>query len=163
MRPDSVLSRVIAGIKAYPGGVESGTLAFAIGANMDATSGRLNESEKLGAAWPVRSYSANNRALWFPTEADRATWLGLHMPVRRRATAKRGRGVPPGVTIGAVKRSDADATNPNSVVVQVIPSPTYDSRFQCAPGQTVYGCGFSVVGIGRDVDTGRGWGQEAAP
>jgi hypothetical protein len=34
---------------------------------------------------------------------------------------------------------------------------THDPRFQCAPGEQPFGAGFSAVGIGRDVDTGRAW------
>lgn len=37
------------------------------------------------------------------------------------------------------------------------PSYTHDPRHQCAPGEQPFGAGFSAVGIGRDLNTGRPW------
>ena len=34
---------------------------------------------------------------------------------------------------------------------------THDPRYQCAPGEQPYGAGFSAVGIGRSVITGKAW------
>lgn len=33
----------------------------------------------------------------------------------------------------------------------------YDPRYQFAPGAVTFGAGFTAVGVGRDVDTGKGW------
>jgi hypothetical protein len=35
----------------------------------------------------------------------------------------------------------------------------YDPRYQCAPGEQPWGAGFAAAGIGRDIATGRQWGQ----
>jgi hypothetical protein len=43
--------------------------------------------------------------------------------------------------------------------VTIGPCLGYDPRYQIAPGARVHGAGFASVGIGRDVDTGRGWGS----
>lgn len=47
--------------------------------------------------------------------------------------------------------------------VQPTRGPSYlgDPRYQVLPGERVFGAGFSAVGIGRDVETGRGWGEGA--
>lgn len=47
---------------------------------------------------------------------------------------------------------------PDDVKVTKCPDYTHNHRFQCAPGEQPFGAGFSAVGIGRNVDTGRAWG-----
>ena len=54
---------------------------------------------------------------------------------------------------------DQPAVTPAGLVPQRAAAPTHDTRYQCAPGEQPYGAGFAAVGIGRDVDTGRTWGQ----
>jgi hypothetical protein len=39
--------------------------------------------------------------------------------------------------------------------------PGFDARYQVAPGARVFGAGFSAVGIGRDVTTGKPWQDKA--
>lgn len=46
---------------------------------------------------------------------------------------------------------------PAGVKVTRGPSWTHDPRYQCRPGDEPFGAGFSSVGIGRDIDTGRAW------
>ena len=58
-------------------------------------------------------------------------------------------------------RRDMPAIVPAGVRVQRLTAPTHDARYQCAPGEQPYGAGFAAVGVGRDVDTGRTWGDRA--
>jgi hypothetical protein len=46
-----------------------------------------------------------------------------------------------------------------TVQVTVLPCATFDPRYQCDPAVPVEGAGFSSAGIGRDVITGREWGE----
>jgi|GEM_PF-2602666 len=39
-------------------------------------------------------------------------------------------------------------------------APRYDARYQVDPRAMPYGAGFSAVGLGRDVTTGKGWGAQ---
>jgi hypothetical protein len=56
-------------------------------------------------------------------------------------------------------RIDQPAVIPAGLAPQRAAALTYDPRYQCAPGEQPFGAGFAAVGIGRDVDTGRTWGQ----
>ena len=42
--------------------------------------------------------------------------------------------------------------------ITVAPAVRHDERYQVDPATKHYGAGFSAVGLGRDVTTGRGWG-----
>lgn len=55
----------------------------------------------------------------------------------------------------AMPAKDGEAVIPSHVKVQKLPGFTEDTRFKADPN--AYGCGFSAVGIGRDVETGRAW------
>lgn len=46
---------------------------------------------------------------------------------------------------------------PPDVKVTRGPSWTHDPRYSCAPGELVFGAGFSAVGAGRDINTGEAW------
>lgn len=46
---------------------------------------------------------------------------------------------------------------PSHVKVSACPSWTHDPRYQCRPGEQPFGAGFSAVGVGRDIQTGRAW------
>ncbi len=60
-----------------------------------------------------------------------------------------------GRRINANKVANAPVVIPSHVKVQKLPGFTEDTRFKADPN--AYGCGFSAVGIGRDVETGRAW------
>ena len=175
MRPYCLLARVLEVLPRYPVGVESPTLAVLLHTDPELIAARLTEAERRGMAWPVRSYAANNRSLWFASEANRDAWMALHpkftrhhatkgprapsaLPteprtMRRKADcvgvsfAQRG-GVPAGVTLATMPRSQMPATNPNGVQVQICASPTYDARYQCAPGEQPRGAGFAAEWAG---------------
>ena len=180
MRPNCLLARVLEALPGHPCGVESPDLATELDADPAFVTIRLTEAVRRGLAWAVRHYAANNRSLWFATEADRENWREAHPEFgrckvtngpmaasltrqrRKMLTAVKNRqreGVPAGVHIAKMPLSMQTATNPNGVLVQVIPSPTHDARYQCAPGEQPYGAGFAAVRIGRDLQTGEGWAQ----
>ena len=50
---------------------------------------------------------------------------------------------------------DGPVVIPKGLKVQVLPCAQYDHRYQSAPGARVFGAGFSAVGIGHDITTGR--------
>lgn len=52
---------------------------------------------------------------------------------------------------------DGPVVVPKTVKVQVCPAAGFDSRYQVDPASRPFGAGFSAVGIGRDIETGRPW------
>lgn len=100
----------------------------------------------------VRNQAREKRV--FAKEADADAWRARH---------------PSNHTIGTWPvTSKAKHTRPFSPTAcgpaRVVPTKGvgylgYDARFQVAPGERVHGAGFAAVGIGRDVTTGRPWGQ----
>ena len=179
MRPNGLSANAIKALAMHPGGVETATLAPGLGITSEAVSAILCKFAKKGLAWPIRSCGANNRSIWFLTEANRSAWLTGHpdinpalahkpprtssrQPAVRKPRAVAKRGVAANVTIAKVPYRHVEATNPNGVKVQVCASPTHDCRVQCAPGERPFGAGFAAVGIGHDLQTGKGWDQPCA-
>ena len=172
MRPNGLYAHTLAAMANYPGGVETATLAPKLGTTAENLSALLCNAAKAKLAWPVRSAGPNNRSVWFPTDADRTAWLSAHPetdPALAHKAPKAGykhavvrkprqpSAMAVGVTIAKVPRSHVEATNPNGVQPIIVESVSYDPRYQVRPGVVPFGAGFSAVGVGRDVNTGRGW------
>ena len=174
MRPNGLSANAIKMLAMHPGGVETATLAPGLGITSEAVSAILCKAAKKGLAWPIRSCGANNRSIWFLTEARLTAWLAGHpdvdpalahkpprvssrQPAVRKPRAVAKRGVAAGVTIARVPRSMVEATNPNGVKVEIGDSIDYDPRYQVRPGTVPFGAGFTAVGIGHDLQTGKCW------
>lgn len=54
-------------------------------------------------------------------------------------------------------RQDAPVVGMDTAKRTYGPNYSHDPRFQCAPDEKPFGAGFSAVGIGRSVETGRAW------
>lgn len=61
----------------------------------------------------------------------------------------------------AIPRPAAGACviTPDGLVITRCPSVSFDPRYQIDPAAHHFGAGFAHVGIGRDVQTGKAWGQ----
>lgn len=87
--------------------------------------------------------------------------IGDHIEGARGIDGHKTRPAPPGFK----------STRPPASKVKHAPGPvgyikclsaTHDPRYQCAPGEVVFGAGFSAVGIGRSVTTGQPWPETVA-
>lgn len=116
---------------------------------------------------------------WFANDELAQRWLATAAPKPkpppaprqavkrwREPTAAQNVTLLPGRAAPVTVRPRPDTTDvqphvPAHVKVQRVPAPTHDKRYQCAPGERPAGAGFAAAGIGRDITTGRAWGQQA--
>ncbi|WP_164964277.1 hypothetical protein [Rubrivivax sp. JA1026] len=106
-------------------------------------------------------------ARWFGFSEDADAWVeSLAKPQAQAQPKAPARHGPPLTNIPSAARQrkglrlDVGAdVQPPGVKFTRGPTMTHDPRFQCDPTQRHYGAGFAAAGIGRDVTTGKGWGQ----
>lgn len=121
-------------------------------------------SAELAARWRSRSRPALQTPTQ-PSQLPRQRMAGaprMPQPTDAQNVTLVRRNAHPVVRIAAAPdTTDMPAQHSATVPVQILASATHDDRYQCAPGARPYGAGFAAAGVGRDVVTGRAWGQQA--
>lgn len=120
-------------------------------------------SAELAARWRSRPRSTLQTPTQ-PSQQPRQRMAGaprMQQPTDAQNVSVVRRGQPVVRIAPAPDTTDMPAQRSATVPVQILPSATHDDRYQCAPGARPYGAGFAAAGVGRDVVTGRAWGQQA--
>lgn len=139
-----------------PEGATCGDLQRAVLDQSSATTcGRLRKLVNAGVAFTARKQGGSMR--YFATEALRDAWLASDAPAKkpRYVPVPTDHQKPPTYSAGSSKvapRTVGDAVITSATRVTVAPTPL--PRFH-VPAE--HRGAFSLAGVGRDVQTGRGW------
>lgn len=158
------MSRGIVALAARPDGVTSAELG-PIGCLPQHATTRLGKLTSAGHL--VRCKVPGQLMHWFVTADAAAAWRArtpAGSEQERRARIRLGLGLNTPVQMAirvALRHLDPDAPVDESRAIHTLcPSPAVgDVRYQIDPAERPFGAGFGAVGIGRDVMTGKGWGQ----
>lgn len=153
-----------------PGGATTLELQKALGlASLTMTGSELSKKVRAGYLFSVKRWR-NTRffstpeaaALWAsqnaPTETDKRTAWSIHLGGTVPAHMHRKAATVAPVVVAPRKLATSAEIRP-AAKITICPSPKFDSRFQVDPDVQHAGAGFSAVGIGRDVATGKPWGK----
>lgn len=122
-------------------------------------SGRMGRLVNAGYLWRVKRHRATRffsspdaASDW--NKANPQTSVEKALPAGQRGTPKHLARAPAGKP-----KPEGETITPDGIKYTVRNAPTFDARYQIDPAAHHFGAGFSHVGVGRDVQTGRPWGE----